>query len=268
MENLEKNIIEQCSDYGIINIKKLESIDDYKLVIKILNENPISVEEYILKLFKEEKHSELFKFAVDNDLVFIKSYYVALNNPKASVKTLDDALKLSIVRDHKYKKICIPFYSCVDMLSRNIPVSNYPDSILTIIKNFKDKYIQDLLKKHNHVEQIKEIFRKKGLKTHEFNKLLEERKFKYLAIELCSGIEAVLKEKYHLEGDLHEIMTKYTDEICKKEDTKHLLHKLRKYRNNCIHSNVDLDCEEPTYVEFKYLVNYVTNFGYGEDEYE
>ena len=34
MSLTEKKIIKECSDYGIINLRKLEKIEDYKLVIK------------------------------------------------------------------------------------------------------------------------------------------------------------------------------------------------------------------------------------------
>ena len=68
MDTKEKNIIKQCSDNGIINVRKLKEIEDYNVVIKVLKENPITLEEYLLNLYKEGKHSELFAFAVDNDL--------------------------------------------------------------------------------------------------------------------------------------------------------------------------------------------------------
>ena len=71
-------------------------------------------------------------------------------------------------------------------------------------------------------------------------------------------------------SDIRNAIYSYLEEksICKNETVKPLLHKLRKYRNKCVHSNKEFDYEEPTYVEFEYLVNYVTNFGYGDDEYE
>ena len=111
MSLTEKKIIKECSDYGIINLRKLEKIEDYKLVIKIVNETPISLEEYILKLYEENKHSELFKFVVDNNLSYLRGFYLAQNHPNASCKTIEEAMKNSILRDPSYKKMCIFFYA-------------------------------------------------------------------------------------------------------------------------------------------------------------
>lgn len=268
MSLTEKKIIKECSDYGIINLRKLEKIEDYKLVIKIVNENPISLEEYILKLYEEGNHSELFKYVVDNNLTYLRGFYLAQNHPNASCKTIEEAMKNSILRDPSYKKMCIFIYANMDILIQNVYITNYPYSMIERVKIFKKEYINRLLKQHNHIQQVKEILKKGNFKIHEFETMLEERKFRHLAIDLCSAIELVIEKKYHLEGGLQEKMDEYTKSICKNEEVKPLLTKLRKYRNKCVHSNMDLDYEEPTYVEFKYLINYLTNFGYGEEDYE
>ena len=268
MDKKEKNIIKQCSDNGIINVRKLKEIEDYNMVIKVLKENPITLEEYLLNLYKEGKHSELFAFAVDNDLNYIKRFYLIKNGQKVLGATLEEAMKYEIAKNPYYRKLATPFYSYMDILISNIRIPNYPNSLLGEINAFKDKFINDLLRKHNHVQQIRDILIKNHIKINSLRKMLEERNFRHLSIDLCSAIEVVLNEKYHLEGGLQETMLEYTKSICKNEAVKPLLHKLRKYRNKCVHSNKEFDYEEPTYVEFEYLVNYVTNFGYGDDEYE
>lgn len=264
----EKKIIKDCSDYGIINLRKLEKIDDYKLVIKIINENPISVEEYILKLYQEGKHSDLFQYAVDNDLGHIKGFYIAQNHPNASCKTIEKAMQYGIRMDHKYKKLCNFFYATMNILLQNVNVPNYPQSMVEKIKIFKKEFCESLLRKHSHLQQIQEILKRGGIKKIDLEKMLEERDFRHLAIDLCSAIELVLNKKYQLSGGAQEIFENYIKGICQNEEVKPLLTKLRKYRNKCVHSNIDLDYEEPTYVEFKYLIEYVCNFGYGEEDYE
>ena len=166
--------------------------------IKVLKENPITLEEYLLNLYKEGKHSELFAFAVDNDLNYIKRFYLIKNGQKVLGATLEEAMKYEIAKNPYYRKLATPFYSYMDILISNIRIPNYPNSLLGEINAFKDKFINDLLRKHNHVQQIRDILIKNHIKINSLRKMLEERNFRHLSIDLCSAIEVVLNEKYHL----------------------------------------------------------------------
>lgn len=89
-----------------------------------------------------------------------------------------------------------------------------------------------------------------------------------MAIKLCVRLEAVLKSKYHYEGDFSEMLERFCKEqgkhlvddgwgymVSHTEDFVSYLQKLRRYRNSIVHSEKKVD--KMTKEELEFCIKYI-----------
>jgi hypothetical protein len=97
-----------------------------------------------------------------------------------------------------------------------------------------------------------------------FRNELAKGNFEIVIIKLCVRLEAVLRGKYHLEGDFSEMINQYCSKYGTEDDgwgynveagfVKYL-HKLRKCRNGIVHS--EKTNETMSIEELKYCIEYI-----------
>ena len=101
-----------------------------------------------------------------------------------------------------------------------------------------------------------------------FKRELAKGNFEIVIIKLCVRMEAILRSKYHLEGDFSEMLTQYCSKYGREDDgwgydveagfVKHL-HKLRKCRNSIVHS--EATDEALSIEELNYCIDYICKMG-------
>jgi hypothetical protein len=97
-----------------------------------------------------------------------------------------------------------------------------------------------------------------------FRNELAKGNFEIVIIKLCVRLEAILRGKYHLEGDFSEMINQYCSKYGTEDDgwgynveagfVKYL-HKLRKCRNGIVHS--EKTNETMSIEELKYCIEYI-----------
>ena len=142
-----------------------------------------------------------------------------------------------------------------------ITISN-SDELAEYIKLCKKQVVNDLKEKNNAdkiIEELNEEF---------FRNELAKGNGDLVAIKLCVRLEAVLKSKYHYEGDFSEMLERYCSQhgsyeeddgwgYMEKRTVKFVpyLQKLRKYRNSVVHSEKKVD--SMTKEELDFCIQYI-----------
>ena len=101
-----------------------------------------------------------------------------------------------------------------------------------------------------------------------FKNELAKGNFEIIIIKLCVRLEAILRGKYHYDGDFSEMLNQYCSKYGREDDgwgydveanfVKYL-HKLRKCRNNIVHS--ERTEEAMTIDEIKFCIEYICRMG-------
>ena len=136
------------------------------------------------------------------------------------------------------------------------------DELVEYIKLCKKQVIDDFKESHNAgkiIEELNEEF---------FRNELAKGNGELVAIKLCVRLEAVLKSKYHYEGDFSEMLEKYCSQHGSYEEDDGwgymerrtekfvpYLQKLRKYRNSVVHSEKKVD--SMTKEELDFCIQYI-----------
>lgn len=286
--------VQEAIHKGIVYIDELLAINDGKLVEKTLNQYPVSIfeqQEIILKQLQQAYGSNdwrlLFEYAVDhNDVPLAK--YVTEGEKEAIEHWLEKKEELNFIRHGVTVYDCLrqwegqnPNRKYFQLRSKErfsgkivVSVSGYPSArndpktIYTLselaeyIRLCKKQVVDDFKASHNAGKIIEEI-------SEEFlrDELVKDNT-ELVAIKLCVRLEAVLKSKYHYEGDFSEMLEKYCSEhgvreeddgwgyvTARTEKFVSYLQKLRKYRNSIVHSEKKVDAM--TKEELEFCIQYI-----------
>ena len=286
-------IIQSSIHNGIVNIDELKAVDDIALIEKTLEKYPISKFEPIadaLIRIQEAVNSNdwrrIFEYAVDNNDNSLAKYVMGGQRDRIDLwlsekeklphigcgNTAQDFLRqnekdnpnLEYFKLRSSDRFSGKIYTSVS----HLPTQRVPKTIYTIydlaeyIKLCKKQVVDDL-KSNSSLDIVL-----KELTEDFFRKELAKGNVELVAIKLCVRLEAVLKNKYHYEGDFSEMLEKYCSQYGIHEvddgwgymETQtdafvSYLQKLRKYRNSIVHSEKKVD--GMTVEELNFCIDYI-----------
>lgn len=287
-------IIQSSIHNGIVIIDELLAVNDVDLIEKTLKAYPVSKYELlntVLGKMRQAVGSDdwrfIFEYAIDHDDDSL-IYYVQNGDKEKIEKWISSKNKLPpfigapveqffahYEKDNsniKYFKLRNKgkFSGLVhshEGLTWHEPKSGVVtiktiDQIAEYLLLCKKQVIDDFKESHNAgkiIEELNEEF---------FRNELAKGNGELVAIKLCVRLEAVLKSKYHYEGDFSEKLEKYCSQHGSYEEDDGwgymerrtekfvpYLQKLRKYRNSVVHSEKKVD--SMTKEELDFCIQYI-----------
>ena len=286
-------IIQSSIHNGIVVIDELLAVNDADLIEKTLEKYPVSKYEFlntILGRIRQAVESDdwrfILEYAVDHNDENLA--YYALNEKKDRIVSwLSDKEKLPFMgwgrtaydffRQNEKENINSKYFQLrskerfsgeIQISAHNLPQRRNPKTIYNIddlveyVKLCKKQVVDDFKESHNAskiIEELNEEF---------FRNELVKGNGDLVAIKLCVRLEAVLKSKYHYEGDFSEMLEKYCSQHGSYEEDDGwgymerrtekfvpYLQKLRKYRNSVVHSEKKVD--SMTKEELDFCIQYI-----------
>ncbi len=286
-------IIQSSIHNGIVVIDELLAVNDADLIEKTLEKHPVSKYELlndilgkVRKAVESDNWRFIFEYAADNNDENL-NYYVLNEQKDRIISWLSDKGKLPFMgwgrtaydffRQNEKENINLKYFQLrsKERFSGEIQVSahNLPqrrnsktiyniDELVEYIKLCKKQVIDDFKESHNAskiIEELNEEF---------FRNELVKGNGDLVAIKLCVRLEAVLKSRYHYEGDFSEMLEKYCSQHGSYEEDDGwgymerrtekfvpYLQKLRKYRNSVVHSEKKVD--GMTKEELDFCIQYI-----------
>lgn len=284
-------LVQSAIHDGIIDINELLAVDDIDLIEKTLKEYPVSkfeqiagIHEKLRQALASENWRYIFEYAVDKKAEPLLQYVIKGEEdrirhwidekdkiPLGANTTQDLFLRFESKNPNgKYLNLRTRTkFSGTIAHSPRTAYQNQDSSIIYTMTDLveyislcKKQVVDDFKANHNAGEVIEE------LNEEFFRNELAKGNDELVAIKLCVRLEAVLKSKYHYEGDFSEMLERFC-----KEQGKHLfddgwgymvprmrnfvpyLQKLRKYRNSIVHSEKKVD--KMTKEEFEFCIKYI-----------
>ena len=286
-------IIQSSIHNGIVVIDELLAVNDADLIEKTLEKYPVSKYELlndILEKVRQAVESDnwrfIFEYAVDHGDENL-AYYVLNEKKDRIISWLSDKGKLPFMgwghtaydffRQNEKENINSKYFQLrskerfsgeMQISAHNLPqkrnlkiIYNITD-LVEYIKLCKKQVVDDFKASHNAdkiIEELNEEF---------FRNELANGNDELVAIKLCVRLEAVLKAKYHYEGEFSEMLERFCKEqgkylvddgygymMPRAEDFVSCLQKLRKYRNSIVHSEKKGD--KMTKEELSFCIQYI-----------
>lgn len=260
--------IEKAVHNGIIDIDELLDINDFQTIKKAIYEYPIHYIEILINLYKDKNFKKLFEIAVDCDCTFLADSI--LNNNDENIKKsilrvwtnynrgFDS--NMLYIKNENYIKADRAHFLWKDDKGRILSKSQFSfDDISIYLNEVRNSVIEEISNKLDKEKIVKDL-----TKDYFYNELEKGNK-EIVIIKLCVRLEAVLRCDFHFEGDFSTMLEKYCSrfEIYDDESnnydphTPELLNKLRKKRNNIVHSE-KVSCQL-TDEEIKECIEYICN---------
>lgn len=253
----EDILLQQVLFNGIVNIKELLKSKNYELIKKILTNFPIHHYELLCGWFNKKNYKLLFEFSVDYNFPHLAQALMQGDDDEikdAIYSTISD-----LTSEHGYnssnkselQKVYIDNKSYIG----NKTYSFYASSIKELesaLRECREKIIKDLdfinLKNQSSGNLTKEYF----------DDLLINNDFEQAIIKLFNKLESILKYQYRYEeSTFEELLNKFChSELTAESPMIKLLHKLRKTRNNIVHSTIDTN-KPITLDEFNTCLEYI-----------
>ena len=241
-------------DEGLLNLEKLNKIEDYDTAKKLLFEEPIT--ELELACWNNEtkapdsgKFNELYDEYSDWDRKRRKLKYLSYCSEYSYFRYLasngvnDNYLKeLGRIEVNDIDK---NQYSDEDLAKFKYAIVTTAEEALELIKKIKEEYFRPRQEEHDR-QVLRQKLTQRYPRTY-FKELLEKGDVETAVVKLCVLLEGLLTTGYNYEGDLADMISKYCEEHNVDDETRDLLHKLRTLRNSYVHpiiENVDLTEKE------------------------
>ena len=284
-------LVQPAIHVGIIDMNELLAAENIDLIEKTLKEYPVSkfeqiagIHEKLRQALASENWRYIFEYAVDKKAEPLLQYVIKGEEdrirhwidekdkiPLGANTTQDLFLRFESKNPNgKYLNLRTRTkFSGTIAHSPRTAYQNQDSSIIYTMTDLveyislcKKQVVDDFKANHNAGEVIEE------LNEEFFRNELAKGNDELVAIKLCVRLEAVLKSKYHYEGDFSEMLERFC-----KEQGKHLfddgwgymvprmrnfvpyLQKLRKYRNSIVHSEKKVD--KMTKEEFEFCIKYI-----------
>lgn len=253
--------IQSAIHNGIVDIKELKEIADFKAVKKALNDYPVHPFELVYRMYQQQKWRELFEFSVDYDINRLSDSIMKQN--KTGIET---AILETWTKDNQPNDIRILCINNDEMYaSRSEILCGGRD-------NHKQKNIQEVVDYLSAVRQriIEELAIKfdkdriTGELTKEyFDSELSKGNKELVIIKLCVRMEAILKCDYNYQGDFSEMLDSFCNQFETYDDennnydpyTPALLNRLRRQRNSIVHA--EKQGEPMSDEEIKQCIDYI-----------
>lgn len=266
----QEKLIEKAIHRDLLFVDDALQIDDFEIIKKLINENPIHRVEIAYDFLQHKKWNKLLENVETYDLNFENAIEIktaiAQEDCNAAEKWIlkyywndESRIRSNVNLYVQYKNLYKKLYDPLPQEGREnfmpngqylFPVSGELGSrrpqfqtlseCIDYIKQCKQKILIDYQQKiarEKAQAQLQSEKEKTDYLTKEyFESELAKGNIDLVIVKLCVRLEAVLRCDYHLDGDFSEILT----EFCGNGgETADVLHKLRKNRNNIVHSASD-----------------------------
>ena len=230
-----------CLHNGILNIDELLQLNDFKVVKQMLEEYPICLYEKLMNLLTEKKYKDLFKFAVDCNLVQVAQFVLReqYNNLQPEIEKLKE-----LSENNEFYKFEKENYKYIKKASRNNSTTEQYEGLYNF-EGVMAKNKSEIL--YNLALKIDKNKISNGLNKAYFENELAKGNEDIVIVKLCVKLEAILKCDYHYTGTFEEMLNQFCSKFNTYDDygndydpyTPTLLNKIRKMRNNIVHSEIN-----------------------------
>lgn len=257
--------IQSALHCGVLCIDEILATNDYKLIKKAIETYPVTtyelqgaVIESAIEYLSNNNWRDLFEYAVDNDEKQLITFVLAR-----------DAVSCSKILNHRLEQIGNITYpegaksnaNYMKLRERASFGSDYRGRLAFIVA-CKKQVLDDCALKID-MERVTD-----DLDEAYFRNELDKGNFEIVIIKLCVRLEAILRGKYHYDGDFSEMLNHYCSKYGREDDgwgydveanfVKYL-HKLRKCRNSIVHS--EKKGETMSVDELKFCIDYICKMG-------
>lgn len=252
--------IQSAIHNGIVDIKELKEIADFKAVKKALNDYPVHPFELAYRMYQQQKWRKLFEFSVDYDINRLSDAILYQN--KEDIE--ENILEIWTKDNQPYnclKSLCFnnnELYVSIREVSYGS--RHYQKSIQEVIDYLNDvrqRIISELSNKFYKEKIVGEL-----TKDYFYSELSKGNK-ELVIIKLCVRMEAILKCDYNYQGDFSEMLDRFCGQFNTCDDewndydpyTPDMLNRLRRQRNSIVHSEKQ---DEPmSDEEIKQCIDYI-----------
>lgn len=246
---------------GVLCIDEILATKDYKIIKKALETYPVttyelkcSFIEVALDYLAKSNWRNLFEYAVDNGYKTLVKCVLA-RDAESCRKFLNSLF--DYIGDITYPDGAKSNSNHMVLRDRTRAGRDHSSKIAFIMA-CKKQIIDDCalqLDMERVTDDLDETY---------FRNELAKGNFEIVIIKLCVRLEAILRGKYHLEGDFSEMLNQYCSKYGTEDDgwgynvesgfVKYL-HKLRKCRNSIVHSEKNNDTM--SIEELKFCIEYI-----------
>ena len=231
----EDLIKETCLHDEIICIDDLISTNNFKFIKEMFNQYPIHEIEYLINLVNQNNIKKLFEYSIDNKLEALSNYIPEIND---KINTDNQYVFSYYVDNDIINKLWLNNKNQINIKYLNKYNYNPTYYSLLSINNFIKESKSKILDEINLQFQLNKNI--SNLTKEYFEKELSKKNYDMIIIKLCVRLEAILKYNYKYQGDFSEMMDMYCQDHNQNNDVKvTLFNKLRKCRNNIVHSDIE-----------------------------
>lgn len=235
--------IQSAIHNGIVDIKELKEIADFKAVKKTLNDYPVHPFELVYRMYQQQKWRELFEFSVDYDINRLSDAILYQNKEDIEENILEIWTKDNQPYN-RLKSLCFnnnELYVSIREISYGSRTNHNQKSIQEVIDYLNDvrqRIISELSNKFDKEQIVGEL-----TKDYFYSELSKGNK-ELVIIKLCVRMEAILKCDYNYQGDFSEMLDRFCGQFNTYDDegndydpnTPDMLNRLRRQRNSIVHS--------------------------------
>ena len=235
--------IQSAIHNGIVDIKELKEIADFKAVKKALNDYPVHPFELVYGMYQQQKWRELFEFSVDYDINRLSDAILYQNKEDIEENILEIWTKDNQPYN-RLKSLCFnnnELYVSIREISYGSRTNHNQKSIQEVIDYLNDvrqRIISELSNKFDKEKIVGEL-----TKDYFYSELSKGNK-ELVIIKLCVRMEAILKCDYNYQGDFSEMLDRFCGQFNTYDDegndydpnTPDMLNRLRRQRNSIVHS--------------------------------
>ena len=254
--------IQSAIHNGIVDIKELKEIADFKAVKKALNDYPVHPFELVYRMYQQQKWRELFEFSVDYDINRLSDAILYQNKEDIEENILEIWTKDNQPYN-RLKSLCFnnnELYVSIREISYGSRTNHNQKSIQEVIDYLNDvrqRIISELSNKFDKEKIVGEL-----TKDYLYSELSKGNK-ELVIIKLCVRMEAILKCDYNFQGDFSEMLDHFCNQFETYDDesnnydpyTPAMLNRLRRQRNSIVHS--EKQGEPMSDEEIKQCIDYI-----------
>lgn len=254
--------IQSAIHNGIVDIKELKEIADFKAVKKALNDYPVHPFELVYRMYQQQKWRELFEFSVDYDINRLSDAILYQNKEDIEENILEIWTKDNQPYN-RLKSLCFnnnELYVSIREISYGSQTNHNQKSIQEVIDYLNDvrqRIIEELAIKFDKDRITGELTKEY------FDSELSKGNKELVIIKLCVRMEAILKCDYNYQGDFSEMLDHFCNQFETYDDennnydpyTPALLNRLRRQRNSIVHAEKMVEAMSDE--EIKQCIDYI-----------
>ena len=257
--------IQSALHCGVLCIDEILATNDYKLIKKAIETYPVTtyelqgaVIESAIESLSNNNWRDLFEYAVDNGDKKLITFVLARDAVSCG-KILN--YRLEQIGNITYPEGAKSNANHMKLRERASFGSDYKGR-LAFIAACKKQILDDCALKLD-MDRVTD-----DLDEAYFKNELAKGNFEIIIIKLCVRLEAILRGKYHYDGDFSEMLNQYCSKYGREDDGwgydveagfVSYLHKLRKCRNSIVHSEKTNDTMSVD--ELKFCIDYICKMG-------